>query len=128
MEKTTLQMVLDKQTEFQTKLGYKPEISDVRDTSDLVHTHGMFVMEEVIEMLREMPHHKPWKDYSHLTLEETEAMIQKVREEWIDVFIFVSNIAVFLDMDEARIRQMYLEKLGLNHERQENPELGYVNK
>lgn len=125
--KETLQMVLDQQAVFQKKLGYDENGMDVKTTSDLVHSHSMFVMEEVIEMLREMPHHKPWKDYSDLSAEQIDEMFNKAREEWIDIFIFVSNIALFLGMDEALIREMYLEKLNLNHKRQEDPELGYVN-
>jgi hypothetical protein len=125
MTQTTLQMVLDKQEEFQTKLGFNRQM-DLKETIDLIHTHSSFINEEVIEMLRELPYHKPWRDYSDWDAEKMNEQLQKAREEWIDVFIFLSNVGLFLGLDENKIREMYLEKLGVNHERQENPELGYI--
>jgi hypothetical protein len=123
----TLQLVLDKQTEFQNKLGFagSPE-TDIESVSGLIHSHGHFAVEEIFEMLRELPFHKPWKDYSKMTQDEIIASFGIAREEWIDVFIFVMNMGVFLGFNEALIKQMYLEKLGINHKRQEDPELGYV--
>lgn len=125
-EKTTLQLVLDKQKEFQTKFGYNEEEADVKTVSSLIHTHAAFLNEETIEMLRELPYHKPWVDYSGLTNEEIVEKINLGKKEWMDMFIFLMNIAVFLKMDEAEIKHMYMDKNKLNIRRQEDPELGYV--
>lgn len=124
-QQTTLQMVLDLQKGFQQKMGYN-EKGTVEDISSLVHSHASFIMEETIEMLREMPYHKPWRDYSDWDLEKMQEQFGKVEEEWTDIFIFLMNIAVFLKFDEKKIKELYLEKLGLNRKRQEDPELGYV--
>lgn len=122
----TLQMILDKQRGFQSKFGYNGEETDIKTVSSLIHTHGNFVIEEVVEMLREVPFHKPWKDYSDWDAEKMANQFQLTCEEWTDVFIFLMNIAVFLGLDESQIKNLYLEKLGVNKKRQEDPELGYV--
>lgn len=123
----TLDLVLTKQKEFQSKFGYNGAETDIKTVSSLIHTHSMFAIEELYEMMRELPYHKPWKDYSEWDKEKLVSQFETAREEWIDVFIFVMNIGLFLGFDEALIKKMYLEKLGINHERQENPELGYIN-
>lgn len=125
MEQTTLELILNKQKEFQSKFGYN-EKADLKTICSLVHSHSAFVVEEVYEMLREMPFHKPWVDYSNLTDVELSEKMEKSKKEFLDVFIFMSNIAVFLNLDEATIREMYLEKNKLNIQRQEDPELGYI--
>lgn len=124
--KSTLQLVLDKQKEFQSRFGYNGEETDVKIVSSLIHTHSAFAIEEIYEMLRELPYHKPWRDYSDWNNEKIVEQFEIAREEWVDVFIFVMNVGLFLGFDENLIRKMYLEKLGLNHKRQEDPELGYV--
>lgn len=125
MTKIKLQDVLDKQLEFQEKVKSFDELS-VKERVDLIHTHSYFVNEEMVEMLRELPFHKPWKNYGELTDGEMNLMFQTAREEWIDVFIFLVNVGLLLELDEKMIYDLYLEKLGLNHKRQEDPELGYV--
>lgn len=126
MEKT-LQMVLDKQKQFQSKfIDFDEGTTDVEVVSQLIHTHAAFAIEELYEMLRELPFHKPWRDYSDWDAEKMIAQFGKGREEWIDVFIFVMNIGLFLGFNEDLIKQMYLEKLGINHKRQEDPDMGYI--
>ena len=127
METNTLQLVLDKQAQFQSKFGFNTNIP-VEKTSELIHTHSMFIIEEVFEMLRELPFHKPWKDYSDMDRDEIVEAFENGRKEWIDIFIFVMNVGLFLGFNENLIRDMYLEKLGINHERQEDPKLGYIKK
>ncbi|HLO11530.1 MAG TPA: hypothetical protein VK190_04675 [Pseudoneobacillus sp.] len=122
---TTLQMIFDKQEGFQTKFGYDRDMS-MEARSALIHTHAAFAIEEIYEMLRELPFHKPWKDYSEWDRIKMIQQISNARKEYIDVLIFVANMGVFLGFDEAQIREEYLEKLGINIERQENPELGYI--
>lgn len=121
----TLELILSKQKEFQKKFGYHENMT-LNERAALIETHAKFMMEETFEMLRELPYHKPWKDYSGMSDEQIEAAMKKVREEWIDALHFIINIAVFLDFDEEQIREEYLKKNGLNHERQQDPTLGYV--
>ena len=111
---TTLQMVLSMQANFQRKFGYDENETDIEKISSLVHSHSAFIIEEVNEMLREMPYHKYWKDYDSWSEEKIEEQLEAAREEWIDVFIFLSNVALFLGLDEEKIREMYLEKNKIN--------------
>jgi dimeric dUTPase (all-alpha-NTP-PPase superfamily) len=123
---TTLQLVLDKQEEFQTKFGYNKNEIDLEGRVALIHTHSQFLMEETFEMLRELPFHKPWKDYSKMSTQEIDDAMKLAKKEWIDMLHFVANIAVFLGFTEEEIRKEYLEKHGINHKRQEDPSLGYI--
>lgn len=123
--KGTLQLVLDKQKEFQKKFGYSEE-ADYETVSSLIHTHAAFLNEETIEMLRELPYHKPWMDYSKLSKDEILEKFDEAKKEWMDMFIFLMNIAVFFNMDENDIKNYYLEKSGINIARQEDPDLGYI--
>lgn len=126
MKKFNLQDVLDNQKEFQKRLGQDVEGLGLKEQADIIHTHTNFVIEECIEMLKEMPFHKSWKDYSSWDAEKMSEQFKKVEEEWTDIFIFLMNVAVFLNLDEEDIYSLYAEKLGLNNQRQEDPELGYV--
>lgn len=126
MKLNTLQLVLNKQLDFQSKFGYKREETDVETVSSLIHTHAAFLNEETIEMLRELPFHKPWVDYSGLTKDEIVEKFDNAKKEWVDMFIFLMNIAVFLGLDAQDIEKLYLEKAGLNYKRQEDPSLGYI--
>lgn len=126
MEKPTLQMILDKQKEFQHKFGFNEDIKGA-DLSALIHTHATFAIEEIFEMLRELPYHKYWVDYDSTWSEEKfDDQLEKARKEYIDVLIFVLNVGVFLGFDEQKLRQYYTQKLGINVQRQEDPKLGYI--
>ena len=43
--------------------------------------------------------------------------VEKVKEEWIDVFIFVMSFADKLGMDENEVYRMFLEKTRVNIKR-----------
>lgn len=122
-----LQDVLDTQLQFQNKFGFVPNKShSLEELMALIHTHSHFAVEEIFEMLRELPYHKYWVDYSTLTDDEWNEKIKKSKGEFIDVFIFMMNVALFLGMDQKEIFDMYSEKQKLNVKRQEDPDLGYV--
>ncbi|MEK5205184.1 dUTP diphosphatase [Bacillus sp. FSL R10-2789] len=124
----SLQFLLDSQKTFQERMGNNFEVMTLKERSDYMKEHGYFLMEEVMEMFREMPFHKSWKDYSGLTPKEVEEQDQLMREEAIDALHFMINIFLALDMNEAEIIGMYKEKNKLNYQRQEDSNLGYVNK
>lgn len=124
----SLQFLLDSQKKFQERMGNNFETMTLKERSAYIKEHGYFLTEEVVEMFREMPYHKSWKDYSGLTPEEIETQEQLMREEIIDALHFMINIFLALDMNEAEIIGMYKEKNKLNYQRQEDSTLGYVNK
>lgn len=122
----TLQYLLDSQRTFQTRMGTDFTTMHETERSAFIKEHGYFLMEEVMEMFREMPFHKSWKDYSDWGQVAHLLAKQKMKEEAIDALHFMMNIFLALGMDEKEILSMYNEKNKLNYERQENAELGYV--
>lgn len=123
-----LQFLLDSQEKFQKRMGYDFSQMTLKERSAYLKEHGYFLMEEVMEMFREMPYHKSWKDYSVFSEEQFLEQEQLMREEAIDALHFMVNIFLALGMNEAEIIGMYKEKNKLNYSRQEDSELGYVNK
>ena len=124
----SLQFMMDQQKVFQERFGHIFEGMDDIERVQFIKTHSYFIIEEIVEMLRTNPYHKPWKDYSHLTKEEIDEMWIEAREEYIDVLHFVINIGLALGLDSQTINQMYKDKNKINIRRQEDPSLGYVNK
>lgn len=124
----SLQFLMESQTKFQERMGHNFKKMTLQERAAYIKEHGYFLMEEVMEMFREMPYHKSWKDYSHLTQEEIEEKEKLMRQEAIDALHFMINIFLALGMSEEEIIEMYKEKNKLNYQRQEDSKLGYVNK
>jgi hypothetical protein len=122
----SLQFLLDSQRKFQELMGIDFSKMSLKERCAYLKEHGYFLMEETVEMLREMPYHKSWKDYSDLTPEEIEEQFQFMKSEAIDALHFMINVLLFLDMSEAEIIEMYKKKNKLNYQRQEDSSLGYV--
>lgn|SRR5699024_1781327 len=122
----SIEFVLQSQLKFQKRMGHNFEEMTVKERSAYIKEHGYFLIEEVVELFREMPFHKSWKDYSHLTEEELNIQEEKMKDEAIDAFHFMSNIFLALGMDEKEVIERYKDKNKINYERQENADLGYV--
>lgn len=121
-----LQFMMDCQRKFQSRFGQDFNNMTAEERTDFIKVHGYFVIEELVEMFRECPFHKPWKDYSDWTDSKMLEQWEKAREEYIDVLHFIINIGLALQLDSEDILKMYKDKNKVNIERQENPELGYV--
>lgn len=123
---TDLRFLLDSQEKFQKFAGNNFEEMSVEEKSKYMKEHGYFLIEETIEMLRELPYHKSWKDYSNLTSEELLYQKNLAKEESIDMLHFMINIFLCLGMDEKEIISMYKEKNKINYDRQNDSNLGYI--
>lgn len=123
---STIQFLLDSQEKFQLRMGNNFKKMSQKEKSAYIKEHGYFLIEEVTEMLRELPYHKSWKDYSGLSGEEILAQEQLAKEEAIDALHFMINILLSLGMDEKEIIEMYKDKNKLNYERQVDADLGYI--
>lgn len=121
-----LQYIMDCQRKFQGRFGQDFTKMSDKERVDFIKTHGYFIIEELVELFRECPFHKPWKDYSDWSDEKILEQWLTAQEEYIDVFHFVVNVGIALGLDSNEILRMYKEKNKVNIERQENPELGYV--
>lgn len=128
MNNEELKYIFDNQKDFQSKtLGVNVENLSTEERSKLIHQHAHFLMEESIELLRPLPYHKEWKDYSKWTERDIHDAFKESQKEAIDSFIFLVNVMFLLGIESDDVVNMYNDKLKINKERQENPELGYVN-
>lgn len=118
-----LQKVLDTQTELQNRLGNNIKEMTEQQKTAYVKNNVFFVTEELHEMTRELPYVKEWKDYSQLSGEDIARRKELAQEEFIDVFTFLMNIALTLELTADEIYDLYFQKNKVNHERQDN---GYV--
>ena len=118
-----LQKVLDTQTELQNRLGNNIKKMTEQQKTAYVKNNVFFVTEELHEMTRELPYVKEWKDYSQLSGEVIARRKELAQEEFIDVFTFLMNIALTLELTADEIYDLYFQKNKVNHERQDN---GYV--
>lgn len=118
-----LQEVLNTQTQLQNRLGNNIKKMTEQQLTAYVKNNVFFVTEELHEMTRELPYVKEWKDYSKLTDEDIARRKELAQEEFIDVFTFLMNIALSLELTADEIYDLYFQKNKVNHSRQDN---GYV--
>ena len=126
VKEDNLQYMMDTQKVFQSRFGQDFEKMDDKERTAFIKTHGYFIIEELVELFRECPFHKPWKDYSNWSNEKILEQWLIVQEEYIDVIHFVINVGLALGLDSNEIVRMYKEKNKINIQRQEDPSLGYV--
>lgn len=127
MNNEALNYIFEKQKQFQTEsIGSKIENLTEEEKSKFIHEHSYFIIEEVTEMLREIPYHKSWKDYSDWDQEKIESQLQLAKEEATDIFVFLVNVMFVLGIDGDELLKLYNEKLEVNKKRQVDASLGYV--
>ena len=114
-----LDRMLQKQKELQERLGYDFSSMTQEEITAYIKEFSIHLTQELHEMLYVLPYFKPWKDYSTMTVEEYEASMEEARKEFIDMFHFMLNIALALDMSDKDIYYMYMEKNKENHKRQD---------
>ena len=114
-----LEKMMKLQNEFQNSLGTNISSMSTEEKTAFIKEHSIHATQELHEMLYELPYFKPWKDYSQITDNEIEDQILKAREEFIDLWHFVLNIALALDLDAHSIYYGYIKKNHENHKRQD---------
>lgn len=114
-----LDKMLQKQEELQERLGYDFGSMTQEETTVYIKEFSIHLTQELHEMLHVLPYFKPWMDYSAMTVEEYETGMEEARKEFIDMFHFMLNIALALDMSDKDIYDMYMEKNKENHKRQD---------
>lgn len=112
--------MLQKQKELQERLGYDFNSMTQEEITAYIKEYSIHLTQELHELLYELPYFKSWKDYRAMTVEEYEASMDKARKEFIDLFHFVLNIALALDMSAQDIFTMYMDKNKENHDRQDD--------
>ena len=114
-----LDKMLQKQEELQERLGYDFGSMTQEEITVYIKEFSIHLTQELHEMLHVLPYFKPWMDYSAMTVEEYETGMEEARKEFIDMFHFMLNIALALDMSDKDIYDMYMEKNKENHKRQD---------
>lgn len=113
-----LEEMMNKQKELQERLGYDIDNMRLSDKTSFVKEFSIHATQEMHEMLYEMPFFKPWQEYDSTNL-------IKAKEEFIDMWHFILNIALGLGFTAEEIYEEYCKKNIINHKRQDN---GYVKK
>ncbi len=114
-----LDKMLQKQEELQKRLGYDFCSMAQEEITAYIKEFSIHLTQELHEMLYLLPHFKPWKDYSAMTVEEYETGMEEARKEFIDMFHFILNIALALGISGKDIYDMYMKKNKENHKRQD---------
>lgn len=113
-----LEAMLEMQKALQDRLGSLTFTSELEKTN-FIKAHAQYCDQELHEMLRELKYFKSWKKYPW-TPEEEAQRLANAREEFIDSFHFILNIAIVLGLDSNSMFALYAKKNNINHERQDN--------
>ena len=105
------------QKAFQDRVDTRYKDPSLKERSAFLRDHTIFCEQELHEMLYEVPFFKHWKDYSNV---DSEAALEKAKEELIDAWHFFMNISIGLGMDADEFYKRYLSKHKINIERQDN--------
>lgn len=112
-----IQFLLDSQKAFQTALGNMPNVDNAKDATLFIRDNVLYCIDELSEMMREIPYNKTWKDYRDFDFEKRAAA---AKEEYIDALHFFINIGLALKLTEEEIMYIYKSKHEENYERQKN--------
>lgn len=120
MEKNCLQIMLDTQNKLQERIGTSPLTLPIRERMKFVKEHSFWVIDEIHEMVHELPFMKHWsKKHDNLTEEELELLIEAGKKEFIDVLTFLMNVGLGLGFTGEEMMEEYLAKNCENHRRQD---------
>jgi len=114
-----LQEMLDKQNKLQERLGYDIGSMHDEERSAFIKENSIHLTQELHELLYEIPHFKPWKDYSGMSLFDSYKSWYKASKELIDMLHFFLNICLALGLDADNLYDMYMAKNKENHKRQD---------
>ena len=111
-------MMFRMQSMLEHRVGVLP-VDTQQERTQLLVNHSQYLDQELHEMLRELPHFKPWKKYDW---SEEEAAWRKdlAKDEAIDAFHFMLNILLLLDITPEELVNRYVKKNTINHVRQDN--------
>lgn len=123
-QKDNLGIMLYMQRTLQEKAySYNFETMDIKDRVAFIKEMSIHATQEMHEMMYELPHFKPWKDYNNMSEEEVAIAMTKAQEEFVDLAHFFFNIAIALQLSSDDILTMYSKK---NHENFKRQEEGYT--
>ena len=117
--KNELQTMLDTQLNLQKKIGTNPLLLPTKERMAFCKEHSFWVVDEIHEMVHELPYMKHWsKKHDNLTEEELQDLIVNGKKEFIDVLTFLMNVGLGLGFTGEEMMEEYLKKNNINHQRQ----------
>lgn len=116
-----LSTMFDMQKKFQEQL-YGPDWVkyDYKAKAAYLKNQAVYVNNELGEMFQELPYFKDWKDYDCLSESDLAIALHIAKEEYVDAWHFMVNIALGLGFTAEELHTMYLQKHGINLKRQED--------
>ena len=111
-----LQEILNKQEALQVRLNSLPDRKDEHATTKFIRDNVIYTLDELSEMMREIPFNKHWKDYTDF---DRPTRLKNARVEYIDALHFFMNIGLALGLDAEMIYSLYMDKNAENHKRQD---------
>lgn len=105
-----LSMMITVQALAQDARGFDFESMSMEDKSAYIKRQTLHCIDELCEMLHEIPFYKEWKKYDD---EGIPSMLSKAKEELIDAIHFIINIALGLGMS---VDDIYLQFMHKNNE------------
>lgn len=115
----TLTTIFNCQEAFNQRVDKRLFDPDIKVAADFIRDHTLHTIDELMEMLNEMPYYKNWKDYSNMTEDEMARAIYKAQKEYVDALHFFVNVGIAIGLTPDMIRLMYLEKNKENLRRQD---------
>src|SRR3990172_4748813 len=105
--------IVDFQKTFDIKHGWlwSPTDDESKKMNDLQYA-TIAILGELGEFSNVVK--KILREYNHLNTKPTQEMIEKLKEELTDVFIYLVKLSMMLDFD---LEKHYLQKMALNTER-----------
>lgn len=114
-----LKEMLAAQLELQKALGYNFDTMTVSERTAYIKEYTAFTIDELYEVMRELPFYKPWKKYAD---DDSTVIVQyaNARAEFADVLHFILNIALALGLSAEDIQLLFNDKHEINYARQTN--------
>ena len=121
-----LEEMFNRQTKLQIKLDNIRKIeSSESNKQQYINQMLLSLFEESVEIMRETGYKNP--NYVPFGWKQTQEWnVENYKEEIIDLFHYVMNLCIAVNMEANEFFEIYCKKNGINHERQENPDLGYI--
>lgn len=119
--KNLFDIMIETQRELQTRLGDDCSFPDRKVKTAFIKEMSLFAVDEIFEMLHEMPYLKGWsKKYDSWDAEMLAQKERLAKEEFVDVLTFLMSVAMALGFTGEELERMYFEKNQINHQRQDN--------
>lgn len=115
----TLDYMLKVQAAFQDRVDPRYNSPDPAVRADFIRDHSLHCIQELGEMLQEVPYYKGWKDYSKMDSSDIITKYDKAKEELIDAWHFFMNLALALGLTADEFFDIYLSKNKENIRRQD---------